>query len=168
MQFAFAGTKITVLCTFEDVYPLEFNSGNDTSTVFKVEIAGQSIVFLGDTEYGESDRMLNLPASALKADIMQYAHHGYDKQARSNLYQKIDPSVILWPMPFVNWESESHGEVFRPRYETHSENAWARTATSVKKIIVMAEGTTKLVLPYTPTGPRNADYWALYQEQKPQ
>ena len=168
MQFAFAGAKVTVLCTFEDVYPLEFNSGNDTSTTFKVEIAGQKIMFLGDAEYGESDRMLNLSSDVLKADVMQYAHHGYDKQARSNLYQKIDPSVILWPMPFVNWESESHGEVFRPRYETHGENAWARTATSVKKIIVMAEGTTKLELPYTPTGPRNADYWALYQEQKPQ
>ena len=167
MQFAFAGTKVTVLCTFEDVYPLEFNSGNDSSTVFKVEIAGQKIVFLGDAEYGESDRMLNLSSDTLKADIMQYAHHGYDKQARANLYQKIDPSVILWPMPFVNWESESHGEVFRPRYLTHGENAWARTATSVKKIIVMAEGTTKLELPYTPTGPRNADYWALYEEQRP-
>ena len=168
MQFAFSGTKITVLCTFEDVYPLSFNSGNDTSTVFKVEIAGQKIVFLGDAEFGESDRMLNLPSDVLKADIMQYAHHGYENQCRSNLYQKINPAVILWPMPFVNWQSDSHGEVFRPRYETHSENAWARTATSVKKIIVMAEGTTKLELPYTPTGPRNADYWALYQQQRPQ
>ena len=167
MQFVFAGAKVTVLCTFEDVYPLSFNSGNDTSTVFKIEIAGQSIVFLGDAEYGESDRMMYLPDSAVKADIMQYAHHGYDKQARDNLYQKINPTVILWPMTLVNWESDSHGEVFRPRYQTHSENAWARNAATVKKIIVMAEGTTKLELPYTPTGARNADYWALYQEQKP-
>ena len=172
MQFSFAGAKITVLCTFEDVYPLNFNSGNDTSTVFKIEIAGQKIVFLGDAEYGESDRMMYLPDDAVKADIMQYAHHGYDKQARGNLYQKIDPSVVLWPMPFVNWESDSHGEVFRPRYEgtitnRHKENEWIRNADSVKKIIVMAEGTTKLDLPYTPTGPRNADYAALYEEQKP-
>ena len=167
MQFVFAGAKVTVLCTFEDVYPLSFNSGNDTSTVFKIEIGGQSIVFLGDAEYGESDRMTFLPDDAVKADIMQYAHHGYDKQARSDLYQKINPTVILWPMTLVNWESESHGEVFRPRYETHSENAWARTAATVKKIIVMGEGTTKLELPYTPTGPRNADYRALYLEQKP-
>ncbi len=172
MQFAFAGTKVTVLCTFEDVYPLNFNSGNDTSTVFKIEIAGQKIVFLGDAEFGESDRMMYLSGDTLKADIMQYAHHGYENQCRGNLYQKIDPSVVLWPMPFVNWQSESHGEVFRPRYEgtitnRHKENEWIRNADSVKKIIVMAEGTTKLDLPYTPTGPRNADYEALYEEQKP-
>ena len=167
MQFSFAGTKVTVLCTFEDVYPLSFNSGNDTSTVYKIEIAGQSILFLGDAEFGESDRMMNLSSETLHADVMQYAHHGYENQCRNDLYRKINPTVVLWPMPFVNWQSENHGEVFRPRYETHSENSWARTATTVKKIIVMAEGTTKLDLPYTPTGPRNADYAALYQEQRP-
>ncbi|MBP5429238.1 MAG: MBL fold metallo-hydrolase [Clostridia bacterium] len=172
MQFAFAKATVTVLCTFEDVYPLPFNSGNDTSTVFKIEIAGQSILFLGDAEYGESDRMLNLPEDALKADILQYAHHGYDKQCRGNLYEKIDPETVLWPMPFVNWESDSHGKVFQPRYEgtpsnSHRENEWIRNAASVKKIIVMAEGTTKLTLPYTPFGPRNADYGALYEAQRP-
>ena len=170
MQFSFAGAKITVLCTFEDVYPLSFNSGNDTSAVFKVEIAGQSILFLGDAEYGESDVMMHLSADVLHADILQYAHHGYDKQCRANLYEKIDPETVLWPMTIVNWEG--NGEVFRPRYEgtssnSHKENAWIRNAAGVKKIIVMAEGTTKLELPYTPTGPRNADYAALYEAQRP-
>ena len=170
MQIGFAGARVTVLCTYEDVYPLSFNSGNDTSTVFKIEIAGQTILFLGDAEYGESDRMYYLPDSVLSADIMQYAHHGYDKQCRNELYMKIAPSVVLWPMPIVNWESGTLGEVFRPRYygtdsNSHKENSWVRSAAGVKKIIVMAEGTTKLELPYTPTGPRNADYEALYREQ---
>ena len=172
MQFAFSGATVTVLCTFEDVYPLSFTSGNDTSTVFKIEIAGQSILFLGDAEHGESDRMTFLSAETLKADIMQYAHHGYDKQCREELYAKIDPETVLWPMTIVNWESENYGEVFRPRYEgtssnSHRENAWIRSAAGVKKIIVMAEGTTKLSLPYTPSGPRNADYNALYEAQRP-
>jgi len=172
MQIAFAGAKVTVLCTFEDVYPLSFTSGNDTSTVIKVEVEGQSIVFLGDAEHGESDRMTYLSPDVLHADILQYAHHGYDKQCRGELYQKIDPSVVLWPMTFVNWESESHGKVFQPRYEgtptnSRKENEWIRNAESVKKIIVMAEGTTKLTLPYTPEGPRNADYDALYEAQRP-
>ena len=168
MQFAFSGATVTVLCTFEDVYPLSFNSGNDTSTVFKIDVAGQTILFLADAEYGESDRMMFLSAETLKADIMQYAHHGYDKQCRAELYAKIDPETVLWPMPIVNWR-DGGGEVFRPRYEgtSHKENAWIRSATSVKKIIVMAEGTTKLALPYTPTGPRNADYNALYEAQRP-
>lgn len=172
MQFSFAGAKVTVLCTFEDVYPLSFNSGNDTSAVFKIEIAGQSILFLGDAEFGESDVMMHLSADVLHADILQYAHHGYENQCRGELYRKIDPETVLWPMPFVNWQSDSYGKVFQPRYEgtptnKHRENEWIRGAESVKKIIVMAEGTTKLDLPYTPTGARNADYDALYRQQLP-
>ena len=172
MQFGFCGATVTVLCTFEDAYPLSLTDGNDTSTVFKIDVAGQSILFLGDAEYGESDRMMYLPSETLKADILQYAHHGYDKQCRGELYAKIDPETVLWPMTIVNWESDSYGEVFRPRYEgtpsnSRKENAWIRDAAGVKKIIVMAEGTTKLELPYVPTGPRNADYNALYQAQRP-
>lgn len=181
MQFSFSGAKITVICTYEDNYPWEnrkeeapidqlashFKSGNDTSLVFKVEAGGQSILFLGDAEHGESDRMMHLDDEVVHADILQYAHHGYDHQCRNEFYAKVNPTVVLWPMTLVNWESDSHGEVFRWRYEDRKENAWARSAEGVKKIIVMAEGTTKLELPYTPTGPRNADYVKLYNEQKP-
>ena len=167
MSFSFSGAKVTILCTFEDVYPLNFTSGNDTSTVFKVEMGGQSILFLGDAEHGESDRMMYLDDEVVHADIMQYAHHGYDNQCRNEFYQKVNPSVVLWPMTFINWENRGtpYGEVFRWRYEERKENAWARSAWNVKKIIVMAEGTTKLELPYTPTGARNANYKKLYEEQ---
>ena len=165
MQFYFSGAKVTILCTFEDVYPLNFTSGNDTSTVFKVEMGGQSVLFLGDAEHGQSDRMMYLDDSVVHADIMQYAHHGYDNQCRNEFYQKVNPTVVLWPMTFIDWERDSHGEVFRWRYEERKENAWARSAWNVKKIIVMAEGTTKLELPYTPEGPRDADYEKLYREQ---
>ncbi|MBQ7172967.1 MAG: MBL fold metallo-hydrolase [Clostridia bacterium] len=181
MQFSFSGATVTIICTYEDNYPWEnrkedapldvpgthFKSGNDTSLVFKVEAGGQSILFLGDAEYGESDRMMHLDDEVVHADILQYAHHGYDHQCRNEFYAKVNPTVILWPMTFVNWESDSHGTVFLWRYLDRKENAWARSAEGVKKIIVMAEGTTKLELPYTPTGPRNADYDKLYNEQKP-
>lgn len=177
MSFSFSGAKVTILCSFEDNYPWEnrkddapashFKSGNDTSLVFKVEAGGQSVLFLGDAEHGESDRMMYLDDEVVHADILQYAHHGYDNQCRNEFYQKVNPSVVLWPMTFINWENRgtAYGEVFRWRYEDRKENAWARSAWNVKKIIVMAEGTTKLELPYTPTGPRNADYKKLYEEQ---
>ena len=166
MNFYFSGAEVKILCTHEDVYPLAFNSGNDTSMVFQVIIGGQKILFLGDAEYGENDRMLNLGKSVMKSDILQYAHHGYDYQCRTNLYQLIEPETVLWPMPLVNYQSTSYSECFRPRYLNKSENSWIRSATCVKKIIVMEEGTTRLVLPYTPTGARNADYVTLYNNIK--
>ena len=166
MNFTFAGAEVKILCTFEDVYPLSHNSGNDTSTVFQVIMEGQKILFLGDAEFGQSDTMYQLGASVMKSDILQYAHHGYENQCRANLYALIEPSTVLWPMPLVNYQSSSYGECFRPRYQTHSENAWVRSASCVKKIIVMEEGTTRLVLPYTPTGSRNANYYTLYKNIK--
>lgn len=166
MTFCFSGAKVQVLCTFEDVYPMSFEDGNDTSTVFKVTMGGQSILFLGDAEYAQNDRMLNLPKDVLKADILQYAHHGYDKQCRRNLYEIVNPSVLLWPMPLVNYESGTRSEVFAWRYENRKENEWARTSESVQKIILKDEGPTKMVLPYTPQGERIIDYHALYETLK--
>ena len=170
MNFYFSGAEVKILCTHEDVYPFSFNSGNDTSMVFQVIIGGQKILFLGDAEFKESDRMVNLGSSVMKSDILQYAHHGYENQCRTNLYQLILPTTVLWPMPIVSYQNTSYSQCFYPRYSTHSENSWVRNATCVKKIIVMEEayqtGYTRLMLPYTPTGARNADYTTIYNNIK--
>ena len=156
MSFHICDAKITVLCTFEDVYPFKIEDGNDASLVFKVELGGQSILFTGDAEYGENNRLKYLDTSVLKSDFLQYPHHGYDKQCKENFYVKVSPSVVLWPMPFLNHESE--GFVFGPRFETRDENKWVRNAECVKKIVVNDEGTTRFDLPYTPQGERICDY----------
>lgn len=57
-------------------------------------LGGQKILFLADAEWGESDRLVKLDNSVLKADILQYAHHGYDKQCKANLYEKLS-------LPFI-------------------------------------------------------------------
>lgn len=157
MSFDICDAKITVICTFEDVYPFEIEDGNDTSLVFKVELGGQSILFTGDAEHGESDRMKRLGKRVLKSDIMQYPHHGYDKQCRDDFYSKVSPSVVLWPMPFLDHE-RGGGAVFGWRYEQRKENEWVRNASCVKKIVVDDEGLTRFDLPYVPEGDRICDY----------
>lgn len=164
MSFGFSGVKATVLCTFEDIYPFDFTDGNDTSSVFKFTVAGQDIIFLGDAEYGINNRLAYLDSAVLKADILQYAHHGYDKQCTEKLYSKIAPSVVLWPMSVVNYETETRTELFAPRYENNPENVWIRTNDDIKKIILKDEGPVKIELPYTPSGERITDYKALYNK----
>lgn len=158
MSFGICDAKISVICTFEDVYPLKIEDGNDTSLVFKVELGGQSILFTGDAEYGESDRMKRLGRSVLKSDFMQYPHHGYDKQCREDFYSKVSPSVVLWPMPFRDHERGEGGTVFGWRYEQRKENEWVRNAACVRKIVVDDEGLTRFDLPYVPGGERICDY----------
>ncbi len=159
MRFRICNADVTVICSFEDVYPFDFSDGNDTSLVFQVSLGGQRILFTGDAEYGESDRMKYLDASVLQSDFLQYPHHGYDKQCKENFYEKVNPAVVLWPMPFLNHVT---GEtIFDWRYEARAENAWVRNAACVKKIVVNDEGLTCFDLPYMPEGERICDYSSL-------
>ncbi len=108
-SFTFSGVKFDVLSTWKDVnqsYYIGSNSEgqkiNDTSTVFKVTIGEQTIMFLGDAYKGVSDALERLCSSSdLKSDIVQVAHHGFDDGVTSSLYNKIDADVAIWPMDVV-------------------------------------------------------------------
>ena len=149
MNFSVVDAKFTVICTYEDVFPRIVSSGNDTTTVFKVEVGGQSIMFLGDAYDKESAVMFEqLNAEALKSDIVQISHHGYEGCSRQ-LYEVIAAPTVLWPMPITSYDDKA---IFRQWYSTGNTNAYFREDATVKKIIISGTGTQKLVLPYTPTG----------------
>ena len=166
MNFSVVDAKITVICTFEDVFPQPINEGNDTNTVFKVEVGGQSIMFLGDAYYGESATMSSqIDASVLKSDIVQVSHHGYEG-CSEGLYRAVGAKVVLWPMNIVGYEGTTPSQVFKKWYEGGpSANSYFRNNRDIKKIIVSGAGTAKLELPYTPTGEKMPDYEKIFQER---
>ena len=166
MTLGFAGATVDVLCTHEDVYPMSFVDGNDTSTVLRVNIAGQRILFLGDARDGESVTMLNtIPTAELKMDIVQFSHHGYEG-CSDVFYKVVGAPVVLWPMNIIGYNSGTYEAVFRSWYHNSmTANTYIRTSDTVKKIIVSGAGTQKLELPYTPTGERVPDYEAIYNER---
>ncbi|MBQ3639134.1 MAG: MBL fold metallo-hydrolase [Clostridia bacterium] len=153
MKIGFAGATATVIATHEDVYPLAFEDGNDTSTVIRLDIAGQKILFLGDAYYNEEAQMLStLAAADLKCDIVQVSHHGYEGCSNA-FYQATGARVALWPMN-IDGYSENHSEgvpqkVFREWYSS-SKNKYIRTSSTIQKILVSGAGTVKLTLPYDP------------------
>lgn len=166
MNFSVADAKITVICTFEDVFPQPINDGNDTTTVFKVEIGGQSIMFLGDAYYGESATMSSqVDSSVLKSDIVQVSHHGYEG-CSEGLYRAIGAKIVLWPMNIVGYDGSSPSAVFKKWYEGGpSANAYFRNNPDIQKIIVAGAGTAKLELPYTATGEKLPDYEKIFQDR---
>ena len=130
MTFGFAGVTATVLGTHEDVHQSyyrsvdsladilkgysfkanEFKDGNDTSTVLQFNIAGQKITLLADARTGMSKQLeYSYPASVLKSDVVQMAHHGYTG-CEDALYEIIDAPVVLWPMDVV---SKDQKEIFK-------------------------------------------------------
>ena len=166
MRLGFAGAVAEVICTHEDVYPMSFADGNDTCTVVKFTVKGQSIMFLADARDGESVTMLNtIPPEVLKSDIVQFSHHGYEGCSEA-FYRVVDASVVLWPMNIVGIDNGKTAPVFKNWYNNAmGANKYVRESAKIKKIIVAGAGTQKLELPYTPTGDRIVDYESIYNER---
>ena len=167
MSFSIVDAKITVICTFEDVYPLEIAEGNDTTTVIKVEVGGKSIMFLGDAYYNESATMTSqIDKTVLESDIVQFSHHGYEGCSEA-LYKMVGAETVLWPMNIVGYSGSSPTNVFKKWYYGGlTANQYVRTSSDVKKIIVSGAGTAKLDLPtYTPTGERLPDIDKIFNER---
>ena len=167
MTIGFAGAEISIICTFEDVHPTVITDINDTSTVFRVTLGGQRIMFLADASAAESMVMeQTIPASELKSDIVQFSHHGYDG-ASATIYRLIEAHTVLMPINIISFQP-SYGKtvnMFKNIYEANIDaNKYIFSAEHVKKFVVAGAGTTKLLLPYTPSGEKLLDFNKYYND----
>ena len=63
------------------------------------------MLFLADAE-GDSNEKLKLHyGSALDADILQVAHHGYNNTNAGIVYPYVTPQIVLWPIQTSDWKS---------------------------------------------------------------
>ena len=108
----FANLQLDVLYTHEDMAPYHFGCFNDTSTVIrstyltthpKGDASGaadavnvETCIWLGDAERIASKWLRSMYGEGLKADMVQYAHHGIGGSEPA-LYQLIQPEVVWWP-----------------------------------------------------------------------
>lgn len=71
------------------------NVTNDSSLVFKVTGGEKSVLFLGDLGPIAGDELLKKQRSALKADIVQMAHHGHCCVGKE-VYEAVAPEACIW------------------------------------------------------------------------
>lgn len=176
LDFTVAGIRVDVLYTQEDLLPTLTDDLNETSTVIRVTAGGQRILFLADMGKLTADRMLaDLPASELKSDIVQVAHHGYEG-ASLKFYQTVNPETLLWPMNIVGWQETGYQDLpqnvfgfwyrMSPTEKYPFGNRWLTDSESVKKIIVSGFGTEEIPLPYAPSGEKLGDFKKYFDEHK--
>jgi hypothetical protein len=139
MQIGLAGATMTVVCTYEDVYPSTPVSGNDTSMVFRLDIAGKKVMITGDAqEYQSAVITSTIDQSILKSDIVQMSHHGYEGCSET-FYSMVDAATVMWPMPknvFNQWYNNSL-----------SGNKYIREQVNAGKVTIVKMGYgTQLVL----------------------
>ena len=106
-------------------YWIESNSINNSSVVFRLDFDnGTRVLFLGDMgpQAGESLKA-EVPASELKADIVQMAHHG-QYGVNKDVYELIAPKVAMWNAPGWLWDNDGGTGYNTGNYKTLEVRAW--------------------------------------------
>jgi len=138
-KYKFADTEIEILSSPDDtlIVPVNFN---DISLMMKMHIAGQTVLWTGDAQFGKA-KMADRWGTYLKSDMYQMAHHGFNGgEIRS--YNLIDPTVLLWP----GFDFDCFGA---PCY-WNDFNQHILYNLNVQDVITGGRGTVTLALPYTP------------------
>ena len=133
-RFCYGDAIFDVLFACEDLYPDEIRNTNDSSLVLRMELENKRVLWLGDAEFAACEEVCrSFPAGALKCDILQVGHHGYDGGS-PELYRRSDPDALLWPCPDF-W--------YHP-VRLWNSNRFLRTSPHIRHIFVEGNGTDVL------------------------
>lgn len=89
------GLRMDFLFTHEDYYPHEFSWVNHLSAAWKIEGASRTALILGDCEKGLCQQMASAYGEALRCDVLQLTHHGFNG-ACLDIYRFADPDICFW------------------------------------------------------------------------
>ena len=112
-SFEIDNLKFDILCVCND----EENETriNDTSIVFRVTVDGQTILFLGDSNINQGNKLLKKYGKSIHSDIVQMAHHGQNGVSEE-VYATISPTLCMWPSPdWVFDNTFGHLQTFETR-----------------------------------------------------
>ena len=128
--------------TLEDLYPetIATKGGmNASSVLYKMEIGGQTTMWLGDSAEITGDVAIEQFGDLLKSDLMQIAHHGYNG-GTVRFYERIDPTYCLYPIPMCSYAGNAQAE----------RNKWfMEVSGNVKLVMATCFGTYTIKLPFS-------------------
>ena len=137
--YTYDGGNVTVrvLRTYDESLPYI----NDSSTVYRFEVDGKSILFLGDlAEKGGQQLLEKVAPELIKADYVQMAHHGQGG-VNQDCYKAIMPSYCLWPTPSWVWDNMGPRGYDTNVFQTIIVRGWISSLRCVKKHYKMIDGT---------------------------
>lgn len=120
--YALGDTRIHVLR--EPDVSITENFINNSSTVFRMDIDGRRIMFLGDLGIEGGRQLLEtVPAAELKSEFVQMAHHGQNGVDRP-VYEAIAPEICLWNTPTWLWDNIGENGYDTGGYKTVIVRGW--------------------------------------------
>ncbi len=111
MTYHFADCSIEVLYTHEDYYPQKLLVMNNSSTAYKITLAGKTFLVSGDLSEAGQLQAIKQSGTLLESDYLQMTHHGLN--AQKAFYQYIvgltdadtdgttfnEDTIVLLPIP---------------------------------------------------------------------
>ncbi len=117
----------------------ESHTANSTGIVYRCEMNGVRIMFLGDLDFSSGELLLQRTApEELKADIVQMAHHG-QSGVGEDVYRAIGAKICLWPTPQWLWDNDNGGGVNSGPWWTLETRKWM-DALGVRQNYVSKDG----------------------------
>jgi glyoxylase-like metal-dependent hydrolase (beta-lactamase superfamily II) len=140
-RFAVRNAEFEVLYAYDDLYPKTILNGgmNECSLLLKMTVGRQSVMWTGDFAFTATALVLQEYETALSADILQMAHHGWN--GTPEFYAAVNPTYALLPVSFY----VDPAEMF-----SSAANAWLRNSPKLRQVIATYCGTWTVRLPYTP------------------
>jgi len=113
---------------------------NDTSMVFRMEINGKSLLFMGDLGAAGGYRMLeDIPNDELASDYVQMSHHG-QHGVTLEVYAAVKPSYCFWCTPTWLWDNMGPGGYDTGNFQTVIVRGWISSLHCVKQHYLMQKG----------------------------
>ena len=155
-KYRVGGASIKILSCMDDTIH-KSTSINASSIIFRMELAGQSILWGTDGSFSEV-KLATRYGESLKSDILQIPHHGFSGgtvEGEIDAYKLIKPSVCFLPASDFNayyvFCSHKKGTEFLMKYADVDE-------------IISGTGQRTVTLPYTPEAYRKQEYKEKYEK----
>lgn len=135
---------LTIKCLNDFDPEITHNAINNSTICFRLDVAGKSILILGDLGVEGGRRLAKMQApEVLKCDFCQMAHHGQNGVDR-DFYEIVKPTVCLWPTPNWLWHVDSGKGYGSGPWATLEVRAWM-DQLEAQKHFVMKDGLIKLL-----------------------
>ena len=141
--YTFGDVKITVLREPDDA--IHENIINNSSTVFRLDANGKSVLFLGDLGVEGGEQLLNTCSGDLiRCDYVQMAHHGQNG-VEKDVYKAVSPKCCLWCTPTWLWDNIGSDGYDSGNFKTVIVRGWM-SELGVKKHYVNKDGPFEIAL----------------------
>lgn len=135
---------LTIQCLNDFDESLTMNSINNSSICFRLDVAGKSILILGDLGREGGDRVVKLQGEdVLNCDFCQMAHHGQSGVKRE-FYEIVKPKYCLWPTPRWLWHVDSGKGYGSGPWKTLETREWM-DQLEAERHFVMKDGLIKIL-----------------------